>query len=183
MAKKADNSTVQWWGLTVRGIVAILFGVAAVFWPGLTLATLVYLVGGFIMAGGLVGIVESVVSVGHHRAWFLHLLLAFAEVAVGLYLLRHPLVTFTTFILVIGITLIARGVIEVVSALAEDGATATGRTLTIVSGIAAFLVGIIVLFQPVASGVAFVWLLGLYALITGPLMIALSLDLKSELFK
>lgn len=181
MAKKADNLSVQWWALTVRGIIAILFGVAAVFWPQATLVTIVYLVGAFVMASGIVGIVESVMAIGHHRAWVLHLVLSVVEVAVGLYLFRHPAVTFATFILIAGIMFIARGVIEVVAALAEDGASATGRTLTIFAGLAAFLVGVVLLFQPVAGGIAFVWLLGLYALITGPLMIALSLDLKSEL--
>jgi uncharacterized membrane protein HdeD (DUF308 family) len=34
------------------------------------------------------------------------------------------------------------------------------------------------LFQPASAGVAFVWVLGLYSLIVGPLMIALSLDMK-----
>ena len=30
-------------GLVLRGVVAILFGIAAVFWPGITLVTLLYL--------------------------------------------------------------------------------------------------------------------------------------------
>ncbi len=181
MAKKSDNLNVLWWALTVRGIVAIIFGATAVFWPGVTLATLVYLVSAFVLASGVVGIIEGVLAVGQKRAWFLTMLLGFIQVAVGLYLVRHPGVTFATFILVAGITFMARGVLEVVAALAEDGVSATTRTLTLISGLIAFLVGVLLLFQPVASGVAFVWILGLYALITGPLMIALSLDIKSQL--
>jgi uncharacterized membrane protein HdeD (DUF308 family) len=103
------------------------------------------------------------------------------EVGVGLYLVRHPHVTFATFILVTGLLFVAWGIIEVVSALAGEMASSTSRMLLIIGGLAAFLVGILLLFQPEASGVAFVWLLGLYALITGPLMIALSLDVKRAL--
>jgi uncharacterized membrane protein HdeD (DUF308 family) len=55
--------------------------------------------------------------------------------------------------------------------------TATGKVLAIIVGLAALLAGILMLFQPASAGVAFVWILGLYSLITGPMMIALSLDL------
>lgn len=181
MVKKSNNAAVHWWLLTLRGVVAILFGVAAVFWPGLTLATLVYLVSAFILVAGVLSVVEGVVSMAHHRAWALTLVLGIAEIAVGLYLVRHPSVTFATFILVAGLLFIARGVMEVVAALAEDGVSATHRALVVIAGLAAFLVGVLLLFQPVAAGVAFVWLLGLYALITGPLMIALSVDVKHAL--
>ena len=181
MAKKSDELAFHWWALTVRGIAAIVFGAVAVFWPKETLVTLVYLVSAFVLVSGVVSIVESVMAVGQKRAWVLTMLLGLLQVAVGLYLVRHPGVTFATFILVAGITFIARGVLEVVAGLADDSVTATGRTLTVIAGVFAFLVGVLLLFQPVASGVAFVWILGLYALVTGPLMIALSLDVKSHL--
>ncbi len=181
MAKKSDNTAVYWWALTLRGVAAIMFGAAAVFWPGLTLVTLVYLISAFVLVAGLINVVEGVVSIGQHRAWALTLFLGLLQVGVGVYLLRHPQVTFATFILVAGLMFIARGILEVVVALAEDGVSATGRMLTIVAGIFAFLVGVLLLFQPVASGVAFVWILGLYALVTGPIMIAVSLDVKKAL--
>jgi uncharacterized membrane protein HdeD (DUF308 family) len=180
-SKSKQDLNVYWWALTVRGIAAILFGIAAVFWPGLTLVTLVYLISAFVLVSGIVNVIESVVSIGKHRSWALTLLLGLAQVAVGLYLVRHPQVTFSVFILVAGLLLIATGVVEVVAALARDTGTATSRMLTVLAGIATFVIGIILLFQPAASGVAFVWLLGLYALVTGPIMIALSLDVKRAL--
>lgn len=181
MAKNKDSLSVIWWSLTLRGIAAILFGVAAVFWPGLTLVALVYIVSAFILVVGVVNVVQAAVSIGKHRSWALTLVLGLAEIAVGLYLVRHPNVTFDVFILVTGLLFVAWGVVEVVAALASDIGSATGKTLTIIAGIAAFLIGIILLFQPAAGGLAFVWLLGLYALVTGPLLIALSLDVKREL--
>lgn len=182
MARKSENQlAVHWWALTLQGVAAILFGVAAVFWPALTLGTLVYILSAFVLVAGVINVVEAVVSVGKHRAWALKLVLGLAEIAVGLYLVRHPAVTFATFILIVGFLFIARGVVEVIAGLADSSASATGRTLTVVAGLAAFLVGILLLFQPAASGVAFVWLLGLYALVTGPLMIAMSLDVKATL--
>lgn len=182
MVKKvAADLGVHWWALTLRGIATILFGVVAVVWPGLTLVTLVYLLSAFIAINGIINIVEGLMSIGKHRAWVLTLLLGFLQVAVGLYFVRHLTVTLATFILVAGLLFIARGVLEVVVAFAEDGVSATGRTMTILAGVVSFLVGVVLLFQPVASGLAFVWLFGVFALVAGPMQIAMSLDVKKQL--
>jgi uncharacterized membrane protein HdeD (DUF308 family) len=166
-------------GLILRGVLAVLFGIAAVFWPGLTLVTLLYLFATFLLVGGLIELVIGVVHIGNPETsgWtkILVLLLGVLQLGVGVYLLRHPKVTFATFILLIGFTLIFRGVFEVVQGLFDEG-SATYRTIMIIVGLLAALAGIVVLFQPEASGVAFVWIIGLYALITGPLMIAAAMD-------
>jgi uncharacterized membrane protein HdeD (DUF308 family) len=170
--------STNWWVLTVRGIAAILFGVAAVFWPGLTLVTLVYLFSAFILVYGVVDIVHGLTQIGRGGLGsVLTLLLGFLEIGVGVYLLRHVTVAFSTLILLIGFMLIIRGIFEIVMAFMGDQA-ATSRTLLIVGGGIATLAGVIVLRQPVSSGVAFVWVLGVFALITGPMLIALSIDAK-----
>ena len=166
-----------WWVLTVRGILAILFGIAAVFWPGLTIVTLLYLFGAYILVSGVVNIIHGVGGVSKRASWFLTLVVGLLELGVGVYLLRHPHVTFATLILLIGFMLIVRGVIEGVSAF-SDATSSTERALMIIASIVAILAGILLLFQPAAAGVAFVWILGLYALIIGPILVALSLDFK-----
>jgi len=166
-----------WWVLTLRGVAALLFGIAAVFWPGITLVTLVYLFSAFILVSGIMEVVHGIGAVKHRGTWFLTLLLGVLQIGVGVYLLRHPLVSFATLILLIGFTLIVRGVIEGVSAFTDDS-SASMKTLMVIGAIFSVLAGIVVLFQPAAGGVAFVWILGLYALISGPLLIAMSLDVK-----
>lgn len=171
----------HWWVLTVRGIAAILFGLAAVFWPGLTLVTLVYLFSALILVYGIVDIVEGLLNVGRGgMGWLLTLILGFLQVGVGVYLIRHTTIAFATLILLIGFTLIIRGVFEIIMAFFGDE-SATGRMLLIIGGIVTGLAGIIMLRQPAAAGVAFVWILGIYALITGPMLIAMSIDTKNEL--
>jgi uncharacterized membrane protein HdeD (DUF308 family) len=170
-----------WWVLTIRGIAAILFGLAAGSWPALTLVTLVYLFSAFILVYGIVDIVHGLMSIGRGGlGWILTLLLGFLEIGVGVYMLRHTTVTFATLVLLIGFMLIVRGVFEVVSAFAGDQ-LAANRTLSIIGGAVAALAGIIVLRQPAASGVAFVWVLGVFALVTGPMLIAMSIDAKRML--
>ncbi|HVX48084.1 MAG TPA: DUF308 domain-containing protein [Candidatus Saccharimonadales bacterium] len=169
-----------WWVLTLRGAAAVLFGIAAVFWPGITLVTLLYLFSAYILVSGVIDIVHGVGGISKRASWFLTLILGFAELGVGVYLLRHPHVAFATFILLLGFMLIVRGVLEGVAAF-SDSTSATNRTLMIIASIVAIVAGIILLFQPASAGVAFVWILGLYALLVGPIMIALSLDLKKSI--
>ncbi|HOR23563.1 MAG TPA: DUF308 domain-containing protein [Candidatus Saccharibacteria bacterium] len=167
----------NWWGLTIRGIAAILFGIAAVFWPHLTLTTLVILFSAWVLIDGIVRIVSGLVGIGNQRHWFLTLVMGLVELGVGVYLIRHQSITFATLILLIAFTLIIVGVIEVVTAFTIL-ATVTSKTLSVIWGLAATLAGIALLFQPESAGVAFVWILGLYALIAGPVLIATSVDAR-----
>lgn len=176
----ASGLKVMWESLVLRGVAGVLFGIAAVFWPALTLVTLVYLFSIYILVSGIVGIVEAIIALTNKGSWLWKLLIGFAELGVGVYLVRHPNVSFATLILLIGLVLIARGVVDVVAAMLEDH-SATEKTLLIISGALAVVVGIAVLLQPAAGGVAFVWILGLYALLTGPMLIALGIDTKHAL--
>lgn len=168
----------NWWILTVRGIVAILFGIACVFWPGLTLVTFVYLFGVYILVSGLVAIFQGVISIGRNKTWILTLLLGVLELGVGVYLLRNPLVSFAILVLLVAFSFIVLGIVEIVNALSDNNSSGTSKTLSSIAGFLAILAGIVMLFQPAASGVAFVWIVGLFALISGPLWIALSLEVK-----
>jgi uncharacterized membrane protein HdeD (DUF308 family) len=153
---------------------------AAVFWPGITLVTLVYLFGAYILVSGLVRLVSGIVTSDESfTSRLLVMLLGVLEVGVGVYLLRHPLVTFTTLILLFGFTLIVAGVFDIIAGLFAGNRT-TNKLLTVLVGALATITGIIVLFQPASSGVAFVWILGLYALLSGPFLIAMALDLKNS---
>ncbi len=163
--------------LTFRGIAAILFGIAAVFWPGITLVTLLYLFSAWVLVDGVIRIVAGIGRVGHHQLGFLTIVVGLLELGVGVYLLRHPHVTFATLILLIGFMLIIDGIVAIVASLSEDDG-ATSKTLAVIVGVAAVLAGIILLFQPASAGVAFVWILGLYALISGPMLIAMGRDLR-----
>ena len=166
-------------GLVLRGVIAILFGVAAVFWPGLTLVTLLYLFAAFLLVSGLFNLIFGISRLGEGGVSVLTRVttpvLGALEVGVGVYLLRHPHVTFTTLILLIGFILIIRGVLEIVEGLFEEGPSIY-RIVMIIIGLLAVLAGILVLFQPAAAGVAFVWILGIYAIVIGSLLLAAAVE-------
>ncbi len=169
-----------WWVLVLGGVATVIFGVAAVFWPGLTLLTLLYLFSAYVLIAGIANVMAGVQSVGQLSWWFLPALLGAFEVGVGVYLLRHIDVAFSTFILLIGFALIARGVVELVTAFySNERGLAKARALSYGIGVAAVAAGIAVLFAEEAQGVSFVWILGLYAIVAGTLQIAALGESKS----
>lgn len=166
-----------WWVLTVRGIASLLFGIAAVFWPGITLTVLIYIFSAFILVSGISSLIGGIMSIGHRRGWIFSVVLGLLEIGVGIYLIRHPLVSLKTVILLIAFVFIIRGVMELVATFADEDPKQS-RWLMLGAGALYTLAGIVMLFQPVASGLAFVWILGVVSLISGPLMIALSVQVK-----
>jgi uncharacterized membrane protein HdeD (DUF308 family) len=162
----------NWWALVLGGVATLLFGVAAVFWPGLSLSTLLYLFGAFVLLIGVVDALTGLGSIGSSDTWFLVALLGAFEVGVSIYLLRHTSVKFGTFVALIGFTLIARGVIEAVSAYFNAVQVAKMQTLSYLSGLVALVAGIVILFAKQSHGVSFVWLLGTYAIVSGVFQVA-----------
>ena len=60
-----------WWAMVLKGIVAVLFGLAALFWPGSTLAVLLICFGVYALADGLLAIVAGRRAVDPGTlAWF-----------------------------------------------------------------------------------------------------------------
>lgn len=172
-----------WWLYMIEAILALFFGIAAVFWPGLTLVTLVYLFGAFILGVGIVQLISGLMSIRSRSNWWVSMLMGLLGVALGIYLVRHPGVSFHTFVLLIGLILLARGLLDLVRAFTDHGGTysSTPRVLNAILGIAGILAGIFIMIQPVTGGVAFVWILGVYAIIIGVLHIAIAIELRSAL--
>lgn len=174
--KTQQNSGGMWWLGAVAGVATLLFGIAALFWPALTLATFVFLFSAYVLAWGVVSIVRGFTSVSTDSLWWLKLLFGVVAVGVGVYLVRHPGVSFATLILLTGFTFIIQGVFDVVGALFGDMKSATGKTLAMIGGALGIVAGVFILMQPVTGGIAFVWIVGLYALLFGPVLIAASMD-------
>ncbi len=163
----ASVSKDAWWSLVVGGLVTLIFGVAVLFWPGETLLVLLYLFSTYVLISGVVNIVSGLNLTSVSDTWFLPVIMGAFELGVGVYLLRHTAVKFTTFIVLIGFTLIARGLIEAVNVYYNTKLSTKVQALGYISGLVSVVAGIVILFSKQPQGISFVWILGLYALVVG----------------
>jgi uncharacterized membrane protein HdeD (DUF308 family) len=74
----------NWWALALRGLAAILFGILAFAWPGITLFVLVVFFGAYMLVDGIFAIVAAVRAAGEEARWWLMLLEGVLGVGVGL---------------------------------------------------------------------------------------------------
>lgn len=169
--KKAKAT--QKYSYIIDGIALTLFGVAAIAWPGLTFVTFTVLFGLYAIVSGLVHVVSGIVSIKNGWKAIADIALGAVYIVAGSYVLNHPKVAAMTLVLILAFSFIFRGIVDVVVAFSEDSKR---KALTIVGSFFAIIVGLVLLRHPVGGGLAYVWVLGVYALISGPILIAMGID-------
>lgn len=164
MKRALAQSEHKW--LTVQGLLAVLFGITALAWPGITLEVLAYLVAAFLILYGVVGLVQGLM---HYRRSGLALTVisAVAEMAIGVVFLWQAGVAALTIALFVGLLFVVRGVF---SLTAITRARRRHPLRLLVAG-GELVIGAGLLAYPVGSLFALVWLVGLYAVITGVVLL------------
>ncbi len=106
----AGNHQPWGWKLTTA-VLGVLVGLAIIRWPGATAVFVLYLVGFWLILGGIVGIVEAFAA---HRAishaWLL-LLSSVVAILFGIAMFAWPVVSLRVVLSLIGIYAIVQGII------------------------------------------------------------------------
>ena len=162
-----------WWILLLKGIILVLFGLFTIFWPAISFIALSLVFALYILLSGVMNIIYGITGISTHRYWFLILALGIFEISVGAFAINHPHISIAALALLIGFTFLIRGIFEIISAF-DDMFIHTHRILQAVAGALSIIVGMIILRYPISGSIAFTWVLGIYALVAGPMLIALS---------
>ena len=167
----------NWWLVLLRGIAAILFGVLALSWPSATLLTLVILYGAYALADGVL----SLIAAASHRGalvprWWL-IVAGLLGIAAGLFTLLWPGVTALILITFIGIWALVRGISEIIEAI-RLRKQIENEWFLILAGLLSAVFGLAVLVAPGAGALALIWVIGIYAIAFGILLVAFSLRLR-----
>lgn len=169
----------SWWMLALRGAIALVFGVLALVWPGLTLLWLVALFAAYALLGGAVWAYGAIRNRKRDDNWWVILLLGLVSIGAGVIAMVHPALTALVLILLMGANALVTGVLDVVVA-ARLRKYIRGEWLLVLSGIASIAFGVIVFLFPTGAGaLALVWLIGIYAIVTGILLFAVALRVRS----
>jgi uncharacterized membrane protein HdeD (DUF308 family) len=164
----------RWWTVVLRGLLAIVFGILAWSYPGLTLLLLMLFVGAFWVIEGLLKLF-SVMGGERNKLWgFLY---ASITIVAGVYVITRPGISAIALSIVIGIWAIIKGVSEVAIAF-RLRKVIEGEFLMILSGLIAILFGLFLAFRPGAGAIALIWIIALFAFVEGILLVGLGLKLR-----
>lgn len=167
----------NWWAIVLRGIFAVLFGLGTFLWPGITLAVLVLLYGGYLFIDGILAILWTLAR-GRQGAFPWGVLLAgLASLAAGVLTLLWPGVTALVLLYLIAAWAIIRGIFEILAAF-HLRRELRNEWLLALNGALAVLFGIVLIVAPGAGALAVLWLIGSFAIVVGIVMIALGFRLK-----
>ena len=107
----------SWWLLLLRGIAAIIFGILAFVWPGLTLVTLVLLYGAFALVDGVISLIAAFTgSAKPMPTWWL-VVVGLLGIAAGIVTFAWPGITAILLILFIGAWALVHGIFEIIGAI------------------------------------------------------------------
>ena len=168
----------SFWGWPVFvGVASLIVGIIALVWPGATLAVLAVLFGIQLVLHGIFRLVVSFTlseATGGARA--LLAVLGILSLLVGIYAIRHVVITIVVLGLVLGIFWILDGVALIFSALEQRDSPVRG--LLGLGGALAVVLGIILVAWPQISLAVLAVVAGIWLIIHGVLLVAIGLKLR-----
>lgn len=183
-ATRADRPMLHalakgWWLLLLRGIVAIVFGLLAFIWPGLTLVTMVLFYGAFALIDGVLSLWAAFTGAAKPvPSWWL-VVGGIAGISAGVLTFLWPGMTAILLVLFIGAWALVHGIFQIIGAIQLRKEIDNEWTL-ILGGVLSALFGAIIIVAPGAGALGLVWAIAAYSIVFGILFVALSLRLRKH---
>jgi uncharacterized membrane protein HdeD (DUF308 family) len=168
----------NWWVFLFRGILAIIIGILAFVWPGITLVSLVLLFGIYAAADGILALSSAITGHTPMPRWWLGIV-GIAGLVAAFFAFTRPGLTVAVLLLVIAFWAIAAGIMQIIGAI-QLRKEIDNEWFLILSGICSVIFGGILLFRPGIGTLALIFTLGTFAVIEGLLLIAFSIRLKGH---
>src|SRR3954471_7015505 len=102
----------NWWLLIARGVLAVLFALAAFFWPDVTLLALVFLFAAYALVDGVFALVAALAGADQRTRWWALLLEGLAGIVAAVVTIFWPGITALALVYLIAAWAIVTGVLE-----------------------------------------------------------------------
>jgi uncharacterized membrane protein HdeD (DUF308 family) len=167
----------HWWLFVLRGLAAILLGIAAFLWPGLTIATLIILFGAYAFVDGVFLLISAISGWSKIEDPWLILLEGLIGIGIGVVTFHSPAITGLGLLIFIAAWSLATGVLEIASAM-RLRKELKGEFWLLLSGILSILFAIVLMWYPTAGAYALAIIIGAYAIGFGVMLIAFGIRLN-----
>ena len=168
----------NWWAVALRGIVAILFGIAAFAMPFVTMLSLVVVFAAFSFVDGVFGIIMSVRGARKGERWIWLLLSGILGIVASAVAVLWPGITVLAFVILVAAWALVSGTFMLISAfrLKIDH----GRVWLVIGGIASIVFGILLVISPFIGALVLTFWTGAHALVLGATLLVLAYKLRSQ---
>ena len=171
--------TRNWWAFLLRGIVAVVFGLIAIFMPVAAFLSLVFVFGAFALVDGIFTIVSAFTSNAKSENWWWLILEGLFGILIGVLTIIQPAAMSEAWLLLIGAWAIVTGILEIITAI-RLRKEITGEFWLILGGLISVAFGVLVIAAPLAGAFAVGTIIGIYALVFGVFLIMLALRLRKH---
>ena len=169
----------NWWLLLLRGIAAIVFGVLAFAWPGITILSLVFVYGAYALFDGVFSLYAAIRGGdGAAPRWWLAVV-GVAGVLAGVISFANPPLVALWLLLLIGAWAIVSGIFEIVGAI-RLRKEIDNEWMLILHGVISVIFGVLLMTMPLPGALAMVWVIGAYSIVAGVILSVLAFRLKKH---
>jgi uncharacterized membrane protein HdeD (DUF308 family) len=167
-----------WWLVLLRGILAILFGLFALFAPGTALLALVFVFAAYAILDGITALVVGIRHRTDDPHWVWHVVQGAVSVLAGIIAFAWPGVTVLAILFVIAFWSIVGGIAEVVESFMMRKRGSEGWGWMLAAGIVSVLFGVVLLASPGTALITLLWLVGAYAIVFGVIIVVWAVRLR-----
>jgi uncharacterized membrane protein HdeD (DUF308 family) len=158
--------TYSWWTFVLGGLLSIIFGGIFFFAPTLVIAILVFVIGLFLIVGGIASIIKGATVKVRSSGSVLYLIAGFVEVLIGVAAFAAPEFFASILVYIIAFWAFLLGMSEIVVALTTPE-LGWGRALFLLGGILALIFALIMVVNPLLAGVALIQVIGIFSFAWG----------------
>jgi uncharacterized membrane protein HdeD (DUF308 family) len=167
----------SWKQLAVQGAAAVVFGLATLVWPHVTLWALVVLWGAYAFVGGIAALSTAIgdkmlVNRGWTAFWGL------TGVGAGIVTFLWPSITALALLVVIATWALLGGVSRVAFAVTAGGLP--GAWTVALSGVVLVLLGVLLVVNPADGAIGVTWAIGWLAVVFGTVQLRLASVARHE---
>lgn len=175
----AGMARKYWWIMLIRGVLAISLGVMMLAWPKATVHVAIFVFGLYFLLDGIASLVMGFMSGRAGEKWGWLVFVGLLDIAAGIVAFVWPHATALVLLYVIAFWSILVGAMAVFGSFSLKSAGARGWGWVLFGGIVSLIFGIILLVAPGNGILGLIWLVALWAILFGILLILNSFIVRS----